>query len=254
MSNLEQPEAPREDEFLTQEERFQLKRLLSKPEEFPRELGAWITDYMGTNGFFQKSQVQGLPLLNTQVQQALEDLDALVEELDALAVRSGDTLPSNPDHGELFVLTVADGLAWNFRYNAGSASSFKWEFTGGPPLQAYSAGAVATASSSYTDLGGPAVTIPLAGDYMVTISCTMGSSGADNMVMSFTVGGSAASDSDALGHIESSSGNVFGSSRVVQKTGLAAATVLSTRYRNRSNVNFSSFSNRFISVEPIRVA
>lgn len=84
MSSLEEPrQEPDKDKYLTQPEREQLQRLLSQPEEFPRELGSWITDYVGTNAFLQKSQVQGLPLLNSQVQTALDTLETLVTQVAA---------------------------------------------------------------------------------------------------------------------------------------------------------------------------
>lgn len=92
MSNLDtSPSEPDKDKYLTQPEREQLQRLLSQPEEFPRELGSWITDYVGTNAFLQKSQVQGLPLLNTQVAQALETLDATVEALSVIGTTYQDS-------------------------------------------------------------------------------------------------------------------------------------------------------------------
>lgn len=91
MSNLDTPPAgPDKDKYLTQPEREQLQRLLSQPEEFPRELGSWITDYVGTNAFLQKSQVQGLPLLNTQVADALETLETTVETLSVIGTTYSD--------------------------------------------------------------------------------------------------------------------------------------------------------------------
>jgi hypothetical protein len=67
--------------FLSQDERQQLRRNLSFPEEFPREFGSWIEDYMGTHGNFQKSQVQGLPRLFTQVQEQVEALEDVVASI-----------------------------------------------------------------------------------------------------------------------------------------------------------------------------
>jgi hypothetical protein len=71
-----------EQSFLSPEERADVKRMLKFPEEYPRELGAWVTDYVGTNAFLQKSQVQGLPLLFTQVADAVTTLDATVQALE----------------------------------------------------------------------------------------------------------------------------------------------------------------------------
>ena len=64
MSTIEQPgENPEEDKYLSQEERDQLRRLLSQPAEFPREFGAWIQEYFSVNGSISQSQVQGLAAL-----------------------------------------------------------------------------------------------------------------------------------------------------------------------------------------------
>lgn len=73
----QQQQAGGEGAFLSHEERQQVRRILKFPEEFPKELGAWVEDYMGTHGVFQKSQVQGLPLLFTQMQDTIDRLDAL---------------------------------------------------------------------------------------------------------------------------------------------------------------------------------
>ena len=50
------------DQYLTQEERASLQRILSDPSEFPREFGAWIVDYLGLNAELQPFQVEGLSL------------------------------------------------------------------------------------------------------------------------------------------------------------------------------------------------
>lgn len=92
MSSLEEPrQEPDKDKYLTQPEREQLQRLLSQPEEFPRELGSWITDYVGTNAFLQKSQVQGLPLLNSQVQATLEQMQTVLDTLSVIGTTYTDT-------------------------------------------------------------------------------------------------------------------------------------------------------------------
>lgn len=66
-----------EKSFLSQQERDTVKRLLSFPEEFPPEFGSWLVEYLGTAGVYQKYQVQGLPLLNSQVQDSLDTLSVI---------------------------------------------------------------------------------------------------------------------------------------------------------------------------------
>jgi hypothetical protein len=49
-----------EQSYLTMQEREEMKRLLSFPEEFPRELGSWLVNYMAVNGQLLPHQIQGL--------------------------------------------------------------------------------------------------------------------------------------------------------------------------------------------------
>lgn len=54
------PEIPNFDQYLTPEERSTLQRLLSAPEEFPREFGSWISAYLAVNGELDKRQINGV--------------------------------------------------------------------------------------------------------------------------------------------------------------------------------------------------
>jgi hypothetical protein len=62
---------PNPDAYLNGEERTALQRLLSTPEEFPREFGAWIVDYLALNGSLQPFQVEGLSLTGPRSQSVL---------------------------------------------------------------------------------------------------------------------------------------------------------------------------------------
>lgn len=44
--------------------------------------------------------------------------------------------PSNPTDGDIWIASGVDtaGTRWQFQYNAGSTSTYKWEFIGGPPF------------------------------------------------------------------------------------------------------------------------
>lgn len=59
----EQQRAKGEEAYLSQEERRQLKRILSFPEEFPPEFSAWIEDHVRVNAQITQGQVQGLSTL-----------------------------------------------------------------------------------------------------------------------------------------------------------------------------------------------
>jgi len=65
-----QDTAPKtEQSFLTPEERSAMQRMLSFPEEFPRKLGSWISEFIAVNGLeIPASQIRGIqafrPLIN----------------------------------------------------------------------------------------------------------------------------------------------------------------------------------------------
>jgi hypothetical protein len=83
-------------------------------------------------------------------------------------------LPTNPIDGQecYYVGDAANGVLWHFRYNAGSASNYKWECVGGSPLSAYVATDQALAGNQWQDAPtvGPSIVCPLAGDYLVAAS------------------------------------------------------------------------------------
>ena len=86
--------------------------------------------------------------------------------------------PSNPQNGDIWIATAVDanGTVWQFRYNAGSASAYKWEFIGGGPLSAAVATAEAIpAGSGVVDAAtvGPQVTLVRGGDYWISTYCQM---------------------------------------------------------------------------------
>jgi hypothetical protein len=88
-------------------------------------------------------------------------------DLPAQAVPTyGSAPPGSPADGAEHILTP---YQWRFRYNAGSASAYKWEFIGGPPgstVTATSTGGIN--SQSFVPLG-VNFNIPRSGDYYWTI-------------------------------------------------------------------------------------
>lgn len=55
-----QQQAKGEESFLSFDERRQLQRMLSFPEEFPAKFKNWLKEEMSVNGTFTRSQIQGL--------------------------------------------------------------------------------------------------------------------------------------------------------------------------------------------------
>lgn len=144
-------------------------------------------------------------------------------------------------------------VAWHLKYES---SSGKWYRIGGPPLVAEVLTQESVASVAYTTLttAGPNLTIPLAGDYDVTIEydAFISPAGAGEHWMSYQVGATAASDADGAPKSNwATNGEQGMASRTRRKTGLAAAVVLSSRYRTTAGTGF--FLNRVLRVLPVRV-
>lgn len=78
------------------------------------------------------------------------------------------SLPSNAIDGQevRYLADNTNGIIWNFRYRAGSSSSYKWEFIGGSALRSSVASVGRqTNLNVFENLNGPTITVPLAGDY-----------------------------------------------------------------------------------------
>jgi hypothetical protein len=80
-------------------------------------------------------------------------------------------LPTIPSDGQeiCYQADAANGVVWRLRYNAASASPYKWEVIGGSALAAFVATSqvTSTAYPTFVDLAtvGPQITVPLAGEY-----------------------------------------------------------------------------------------
>jgi microcystin-dependent protein len=78
----------------------------------------------------------------------------------------GTAPPGSPVDGQEWVCPVGSvGVVWRFRYNAASASPYKWEFIGGSQFDNYVDAAQSTSSTTPVTLGGPTLTLPRNGDY-----------------------------------------------------------------------------------------
>jgi hypothetical protein len=107
----------------------------------------------------------------------------LLKALSASSVGWGNTTtvsamaggpPGSPADGDIWVATAVDanGVRWAFQYNAGSASSFKWEFIGGAAVKSVTDNDESTAAVPYVDLATvQSITLARAGDYDVHWGC-----------------------------------------------------------------------------------
>jgi hypothetical protein len=178
------------------------------------------------------------------------------------------SLPGSPTDGQE-VYYVADGandIIWHLRYNS---TSGYWEFLGGPALYAEVTTSESTTSTAYADLAtvGPNLTVPLDGDYQVTVSAYMSGSsfqGNTTNYMSFAVGGTAATDADSAVQLTrsydggSDAQNVSGTPvRTSRKTSVSGGTTITAKYKlspNFGSAHSASFERRWMEITPVRIA
>lgn len=171
------------------------------------------------------------------------------------------SLPASPIDGQecYYVADAAAGIIWHLRYNAGSASAFKWEPTGQPaPLQSYVA-TNETAGGVYTALATPqSVTTPLAGDYDVGVVLNAIAGQGDGGALASVALGATEPDfaNPALAVFNQETFHAANSERTVGRvhrfTGLAAGIAVALRARTH-NGGTPQFNHRRLTVTPVRV-
>jgi hypothetical protein len=167
--------------------------------------------------------------------------------------------PGSPADKDIWVATGVDanGTRWQFQYNAGSGSSLKWEFIGGPPARVVIdtdeaiAGTNAWANCATT---GPDFVASRAGDYLIRYAgrsqspaggATTVHLGVANASVSATpIGETATEDQTAASKFV----NLGNETKI---TGVTAGQTLRMQYF--STAQLSSFGMRTIHVTPTRV-
>ena len=118
--------------------------------------------------------VDGSTPLNRSNMKKIEDELVLLDSGVATkqkAVAVGTIPPASPADGDLWALPVdvPTGTTWLFRYNAGSASAYKWQFVGGPPFH-WMPGDWTTTGQGAWQIGGTGFYLPRPGDYLAEIT------------------------------------------------------------------------------------
>jgi hypothetical protein len=159
-------------------------------------------------------------------------------------------LPTSPIDGQecYLVADAASGVIWRLRYNAASASAYKWEFIGGSALTAFYATSDTMVSgwSVYTN---PVVTLPVAGDYVVSISGNVSIPAGMQVAIGVGYGGSQIPDTETVltGH---PAGLQSLSRSELLVTGLAAGALRGAAYAATTG---ATFARRSLSARPMRV-
>lgn len=192
------------------------------------------------------------------------DLDAVATQRNFDAISQG--WPSTPgvpvtslsgitgyDGQEVYVLADStNGVLWRFRYRAASASAYKWEFVGGPPLSAAVATQESTASVAYVDLAtvGPQIVLPLAGDFDVSVEArTFNNTGATQNYVS--AGNPTGTDPTAAILGTPAVNTNTPTQRRLRMTGLASGSTVKIQYRTTGGT--ATYGDRMLYVCPVRV-
>lgn len=84
------------------------------------------------------------------------------------------SLPGSPTDGQeiYYVANTTNGVIWHLRYRSASASIYKWEFVGGPPLYSETLvqDDIVATGSTFVDASGPNLTVPLSGEYLISFT------------------------------------------------------------------------------------
>jgi len=97
----------------------------------------------------------------------------------------GTSLPTAPTDGQEAVLVDSvtnPSYQWRFRYNAGSSSTYKWEFVGGVPYIVFPAQFQPSTTGQYLadTAPGSTLTIPRAGVYILETEAGIGAPGTNS--------------------------------------------------------------------------
>jgi hypothetical protein len=161
-------------------------------------------------------------------------------------------LPGTPTDGQIinYLADATAGVVWRLRYRSASASTYKWEFLGGPSLRAEVATQETIPSGTYGDIAtvGPSVTVPLAGDYDIHHGARIG--GPAFGEQSISVGGGTAIDAEGA-RVSVAATNEFNVARQVRRAGITAASIIRAKYRSSSTSEYAA--ERWLVVTPVRV-
>jgi hypothetical protein len=173
----------------------------------------------------------------------------------ALGVELVTSLPASGFNGQIIdhLADATNGVVHRYRYRAAAPAPYRWEFVGGSPLEAESSAAGTRASTAYGDLTGtsvgPALTVPLAGDYLVTVEANIQNNAGEGRIAP-QFGAAAVNPDDAAAGGESANLTVD-ASKTSRRTIAAAGTTVTAKYSASSST--ATFGRRRLLIVPVRV-
>jgi hypothetical protein len=145
------------------------------------------------------------------------------------------------------------GIVWRFRYRSG-ATTYKWEFVGGPAwaVEVATAGDVATNDTyAVPTVAGPSITLPFGGDFHVEheAEAQHDVSGTWRITQTLAVNGTAVDADRASATVPVTTPAMLSRSKL--KTGMASGAVLTLQAKTSSLGTTATLINRRLSVLPV---
>lgn len=194
------------------------------------------------------------------------DVPADMKEL-ALAVDNAGTafvtsLPASPTDGQevIYAADAALGVLWRLRYRAAAPAPYRWEFVGGTDLlhEIVTTEATTTADGVYRDVAtpGPLLTLPLAGDYLITADATIYTTAATPFtgIGGLKIGAAVVNDvTDRICYVgdTGAAGGVGGTSGRTLRRTITPAAVIKLQYASYGAA--VQVASRVLRARPVRV-
>lgn len=149
-----------------------------------------------------------------------------------------------------FIADATNGVVWDLVFDG--EGSFPWKKIGGPPLMNRKNNATARNNEAYGTLAEPnEITVPLTGDYDITIAGKMFTNAATRIgFLSYKVGATAANDEWAIEAFDSAGSVTAVDSLTTRQTGVAKSAVIQDAARTVGEIQYS---RRRLFVDPVRV-
>jgi len=175
------------------------------------------------------------------------------DNLNAVHITQVTALPGSPFDGQLIVFTdstSAPTYVWQLRYNANSASSFKWEWIGGSTFKSTETDISFANITSYAMTNSPtAIAAPLAGDYDIIISGTAMRLTGNESFWSYNVNSAGAADTIAARSTATGGGALW----FYQRQTLAASDSVRIAYKASNSGTNHFLDNARLELRPYRV-
>lgn len=170
-----------------------------------------------------------------------------------------DGPPAGPNDGDIWIATMANGVRWQFQYNATSISAYKWEYIGGSELSSEVAASSTTNSGVYVDPNGGVCSITLlrAGDYDIRFGANLEIStpvANAQIVYGTSIAGAAPDNNYAITLYENGGVAVeISAHRERRKTDIAANSVIKNQW-SVVGATVQSMFGQWLKIAPVRIS